>query len=246
MNHYLINLDKNHQQILMWYKLFIPGSKFLRKTIQRKLLKMNVDILHRRSRVCQLDAKQMEYVYQLARIVCEPKSQNIPTQMSRILDHLYLGSYEDAINVEALRAAGITHIVNTVATNYENCRTGPQFYGDEFAYYGFTSEDEMRYPIMRHFDETYEFIESCRQSDGKCLIHCMAGVNRSGSLAVAYVMLLKGMGPLSATQLVFDSRGFLLTNDGFKERVVKLAAERGLLEKDEELLETLKNGGARK
>ena len=96
--------------------------------------------------------------------------------------------------------------------------------------------------VMKHFDETYEFIESCRKANGKCLIHCMAGINRSGSLTVGYVMMLNGMGPLSATKLVFDKRGILLTNDGFKEMLVKFAVERDLLDKDREVLETMKKG----
>ena len=208
---------------------------------------MNVDILNRRSRICNLDAVQMEYVYQIARIVSEPNTNRnmfstfLKRNMSQILDHLYLGSFDDAVDIKKLKNAGITHIVNTVETTNE-CRTGPYFYGEEFSYIGFTSQDEDRYPILKHFDETYEFIESCRKSNGKCLIHCMAGINRSGSLAVAYVMVLKGIGPLSATQLVFDRRGILLTNDGFKERLVKFALEKDLLGKDEELLKNLKDG----
>ena len=44
------------------------------------------------------------------------------------------------------------------------------------------------------------------------------------------------IGPLTATKHVFDARGCLLTNYGFKERLVKLAVEKDMLDKDAEWL----------
>jgi len=153
-----------------------------------------------------------------------------PNGMSRILDHLYLGNYQDASDIDKLRSEGITHIINTVEHNCS--KTGAQVYGDEFQYLGFTSKDDERYPIMKHFEETYEFIERAREAGGKCLIHCMAGINRSGALAVAYVMVHKNIGPVSATRLVFAARKPVLTNEGFIRRLVTFAAERNYLDKD--------------
>merc|ERR1711907_62985 len=153
-----------------------------------------------------------------------------PVGMSKILDHLYLGNYDDSINIQKLRDEGITHVINTVEHNCK--KTGTELYGNEFQYLGFTSKDEERYPIMKHFDVTYNFIERARESGGKCLIHCMAGMNRSGALAVAYVMVHKNIGPVTATRIVYNARKTLLSNEGFIRRLVKLSYEKKLLVKD--------------
>ena len=101
-------------------------------------------------------------------------------------------------------------------------------------YLGFTSEDDENYDIMKHFDDVYNFIEDARVKGGKCFIHCIAGINRSGCLATAYVMLHKNIGPISAAKMVWEQRGCLLSNNGFIERLVKFAIDRNMLELDKD------------
>lgn len=185
-----------------------------------------------RSRWCHLNKTQMQYASTIAFIVQDPKGLANPRKMCKILNHLYLGSFEDATDVKTLSKEEITHIINTVDNYYENCQTKGEFYGSEFKYLGFTSDDHESYPIMNHFQQCYDFIEDARQKGGKCFIHCIAGINRSGCLATAYVMIHHNIGPISAAKLVFEARGTILSNDGFIERLVKLAVDRDLLEKD--------------
>ena len=153
----------------------------------------------------------------------------IPWGMSKVLDHLYLGTFDDAINKEMLKRKGITHIVNTIEYSYDYTQTGAHFYGDGFEYFGFTSKDEDNYPIMKHYDDTHKFIEHARASGGKCLVHCMAGVNRSGVLVTAYVMNYKKTNPITAVKDVLNARGILLTNPGFIESLVTWAADKDML-----------------
>lgn len=90
---------------------------------------------------------------------------------------------------------------------------------------------------MEHFDKVYSFIEEARRGGGNVLVHCSAGSNRSVALVVAYVMVHKQIGPLSAVKLVYNVRKLILTNVGFREQILLLAKERGLLQLDRELLE---------
>lgn len=39
-----------------------------------------------------------------------------------------------------------------------------------------------------YFDEVADLIEEVRQMDGKCMVHCVAGVSRSATLCIAYLM----------------------------------------------------------
>ena len=190
-----------------------------------------------RTRVCDIDKIQMQYantIYQICSDVFR-----VPQGMTKICEHLYLGNFEDALNVEKLSKVGITYIINTVDALFDDkmldtLGTGKEFYGDQVRYLGFYSEDEERYPILQHFEEVYNFIEEARNDNAKCLIPCRAGINRSGCLATAYYMVSKNIGPISAAQYVFNARGMLLSNEGFIERLVKFASEKDLLELDKD------------
>lgn len=153
-----------------------------------------------------------------------------PKGGSKILNFLYLGGDSLATNIEVLLSLGITHVINCVEGYINN--TGPKLYGKVIKYMGFSAEDDVTYDIMQHFDKVYAFIEDCRKSGGKVYIHCLAGINRSGALTVAYCMVHKNMGPISAAKFVKKSRKGLLTNDNFQKQVVAFARKIGLLHLD--------------
>ena len=72
-----------------------------------------------------------------------------------------------------------------------------------------------------------------RVCGGACLLHCHAGVNRSGALCVAYVMVHLGVGPITAVKKVLGARRSLLYNHGFIVQIVEFAQEKGLLDLEE-------------
>lgn len=53
-----------------------------------------------------------------------------------------------------------------------------------------------------YFDEVADLIEEVRQMKGKCMVHCVAGVSRSASLCLAYLMKYLKMGLRDAFSLV--------------------------------------------
>ena len=156
-------------------------------------------------------------------------SYRFPSCASQVLEHLYLGAEDDASNINLLDSLGVTHVINCAAT-YIN--TGSQFYGSSRKYMEFEAEDDEHYEILQHFKPVYDFIEDARQSGGKVLIHCIMGINRSGALTVAYCMVHKNMGPISAARMVLKQRSTLLSNEGFQQQIVTFARQRGLLEQD--------------
>jgi len=188
------------------------------------------------SRYTRLDEEQMMYANAITSLsnlctVCGhyPK----PKKMSKVLPHLYLGSYHDATDVSELKEQGITHVLNTVENAHQDLQhTGAEYYGDTISYHGFTSHDEEGYPIMHHFEESMQFIERARESGGKCLMHCRGGVNRSGVLVTAYVMVHQDIGPVSAARMVSEARGVSILNESFVEMLVELALDKDLLSKD--------------
>lgn len=48
-------------------------------------------------------------------------------------------------------------------------------------------EDKPNSPLNKHFDETFEFIDK-NLKEGNVLVHCQAGVSRSASVVIAYII----------------------------------------------------------
>ena len=64
--------------------------------------------------------------------------------------------------------------------------------------------------------------------------YCAAGMNRSGVLAIAYVMLSRSWPLLRAVTHCAAARGPIAWNSGFQRELVQFAREHELLESDEE------------
>ena len=181
------------------------------------------------------DPDLVPYFDAINTIIHSPDDFYVPSHATMLDDCLYLGSIEDARNVDLLKSHNITYIINTVD---DETSLSPEetksLYDDSFKYMGFSSEDAMEYPIMDHFEETHAFIEKARENNAKCLIHCMRGVNRSGVLATAHIMVKNNLGPITAAQIVYKKRGMLLTNPSFVSQLLFYAKENQYLDLDKD------------
>eukprot|EP00451_Oxyrrhis_marina_P013434 CAMPEP_0204327538 /NCGR_PEP_ID=MMETSP0469-20131031/12658_1 /ASSEMBLY_ACC=CAM_ASM_000384 /TAXON_ID=2969 /ORGANISM="Oxyrrhis marina" /LENGTH=185 /DNA_ID=CAMNT_0051309779 /DNA_START=38 /DNA_END=595 /DNA_ORIENTATION=+ len=167
--------------------------------------------------------KEAEEVLALIRVQCKLNVHNIaPTNRwpCQILDWLILGGQDDALDVPALKKEGITHVLNTAA---DMVKSGPRWYGNVVEYKEFASQDTQDYDIFQHYEETAAFIDEAKKANGKCLIHCFAGVNRSAALCVAYYMLSTGEPLYPAILKCQEIRGRLLTNEGFQTQILQFA-----------------------
>eukprot|EP00746_Dinoflagellata_sp_MGD_P010349 gnl/MRDRNA2_/MRDRNA2_121333_c0_seq1.p1 gnl/MRDRNA2_/MRDRNA2_121333_c0~~gnl/MRDRNA2_/MRDRNA2_121333_c0_seq1.p1 ORF type:complete len:340 (+),score=61.47 gnl/MRDRNA2_/MRDRNA2_121333_c0_seq1:75-1094(+) len=101
---------------------------------------------------------------------------------SEILDgFLYLGNFENANCREQLDDLNISHVLN-VTTN-----------PDLGKHNGISTlhlyiQDHETENIRALFSPAYDFICAARDSQGRVLVHCMAGRSRSASLVIAYLM----------------------------------------------------------
>lgn len=101
----------------------------------------------------------------------------------QILPHLYLGCRKVATCLPGLRQSNVTRILN-VTSSIPN-----QFQDLEgFVYKQIAVEDKLDVDMMQHLPGAFQFIENARLQGEKVLVHCHAGMSRSVTIILAYLM----------------------------------------------------------
>lgn len=75
--------------------------------------------------------------------------------------------------------------------------------------------------IIDRFDEAIEWIQEMVGANKRVLIHCAAGVSRSGSFTIAYFMKTKNISLRDAYLLVKQKRRCVKPNQGFYVQLVR-------------------------
>ncbi|XP_013103971.1 dual specificity protein phosphatase 18 [Stomoxys calcitrans] len=73
--------------------------------------------------------------------------------------------------------------------------------------------------LSKHFDEVADMIEEVRLNGGKTLVHCVAGVSRSATLCLAYLMKYSEMSLREAFFHVKSIRPQIRPNTGFFQQL---------------------------
>ncbi|XP_075996372.1 dual specificity protein phosphatase 22-A [Genypterus blacodes] len=131
--------------------------------------------------------------------------------MNKVVDGLYLGNIRDAENRQALSQNGITHILSV----YNNAK--PVF--EDMTYLCIHAADASSQNLLQHFKEVIIFIHECRLSGGSCLVHCLAGVSRSTTMVVAYLMTVTPFSWDQCLTAVKAVRSFVGPNYGFQQQL---------------------------
>ena len=101
--------------------------------------------------------------------------------MHLIIPSLFLGDMSAAYNKHLLKKHAITHIL-TVASGIHP--RFPQF----FQYKLVNVLDAPFVNLKQHFQECIGFIKEAVSNGGSVLVHCYAGVSRSATIIIAYLM----------------------------------------------------------
>jgi len=86
-------------------------------------------------------------------------------------------------------------------------------------------DDKPDAPLKNHFDSVAEHIYNEREKQGKVFVHCVAGISRSPSLVMAYLMKHEHMTLLEAFHLVREKRPFVRPNNGFWLQLIEYEKE---------------------
>eukprot|EP00746_Dinoflagellata_sp_MGD_P003794 gnl/MRDRNA2_/MRDRNA2_107355_c0_seq1.p1 gnl/MRDRNA2_/MRDRNA2_107355_c0~~gnl/MRDRNA2_/MRDRNA2_107355_c0_seq1.p1 ORF type:complete len:161 (+),score=34.26 gnl/MRDRNA2_/MRDRNA2_107355_c0_seq1:85-567(+) len=134
---------------------------------------------------------------------------------TKLTDYLFLGSVGAAQDEDQLRDLGISHVVN--CANDVEC-----LFPQSFKYLHCEIEDGGDDDsIVDHFKSATDFVETARSSGGIVLVHCMMGINRSATVALAVLMNLEDWTLKRAFEHVHHCRSCV---DPFQGNRQKIAA----------------------
>ncbi|XP_029378993.1 dual specificity protein phosphatase 8 isoform X1 [Echeneis naucrates] len=148
---------------------------------------------------------------------CLPVANIGPT---RILPHLYLGSQKDVLNKDLMAQNGITYVLNA-----SNTCPKPDFISESH-FMRIPVNDNYCEKLLPWLDKTNEFIDKAKVSNCRVIVHCLAGISRSATIAIAYIMKTMGLSSDDAYRFVKDRRPSISPNFNFLGQLLEF--EKGL------------------
>eukprot|EP00931_Biecheleriopsis_adriatica_P124077 TRINITY_DN9916_c0_g1_i1.p1 TRINITY_DN9916_c0_g1~~TRINITY_DN9916_c0_g1_i1.p1 ORF type:complete len:765 (+),score=159.05 TRINITY_DN9916_c0_g1_i1:24-2297(+) len=141
-----------------------------------------------------------------------------------------VGNKHHASNVDMLVRLGVTAVLNCASSGIT--RLPIDEFHEKGIRYCFTNvQDHYQYPILhdkegvcsKHLETANSLYSEVKEAGGKVLFFCVAGQNRSATLAVA-CLLLHGSSLEDVLEVCSTSRSFILENIGFQRQLVELEA----------------------
>ncbi|KAM9811062.1 dual specificity protein phosphatase 18-like [Neosynchiropus ocellatus] len=133
--------------------------------------------------------------------------------LSRITDYLFLSNARAASDVALLARNNITCVISVT----ERATAPPP--GLEFLHVPVS--DSPSAPLGDHFDLLSEKIRRTAELGGRALVHCNAGVSRSASVCMAYLVRHERASLREAHEWVKRSRPVARPNAGFWEQLIR-------------------------
>ena len=147
----------------------------------------------------------------------------------QLTPYLHL-SGEDAVFIPSLlNQNGISHVLNVARR--DTSRSGEDLCRAlGIRYTSLDTVDDMDYPILLfHYEEFAVLIDAIRDEEtSRVLVHCVAGVNRSVVLCVAYLVDRCGLDLITACRMVRGPEGdfYVLDNIGFRVQLIEFCLGR--------------------
>ncbi|KAF5287865.1 hypothetical protein FQA39_LY15641 [Lamprigera yunnana] len=143
--------------------------------------------------------------------------------MNKVLPGLYVGNYRDSKDAAQLAKHKISHIVAI----HDTAR---RLHSD-MHYLCVMASDSPDQNLSQYFSLCNDFIHAARLRDGNVLIHCLAGMSRSVTVAVAYIMSATNLSWKEALKVVRAGRAVANPNLGFMKQLQDFETQRILEER---------------
>ncbi|XP_035641580.1 dual specificity protein phosphatase 18 [Oncorhynchus keta] len=134
--------------------------------------------------------------------------------LCQITEHLFLSNGRAANDKAVISRFNITCIINATQ-NITNTSTA------EVEYVHIPVTDSPSSPLSDFFDEVADKIQLVGEQCGRTLVHCNAGVSRSATLCLVYLMKYHGITLLEAHKKVKSCRPIIRPNSGFWKQLIQ-------------------------
>merc|ERR1711963_524803 len=153
---------------------------------------------------------------------------------SQVTPFLFLGNMKDASDATGLTRLGVDHVLNVTAVSptYDMSET--------ITYKQLHAADNGYQNLKQYFEEAFDFIDLARSRGGSVLIHCQAGVSRSPTIAVAYLIKQFPMSLVDAYKFVKNRRSIISPNLNFMGQLLEF--EQGILKSFPDRVDNLQWG----
>ncbi|CAF1303924.1 unnamed protein product [Rotaria sp. Silwood1] len=134
-------------------------------------------------------------------------------------DFLFLGNFQHATNQTLLEEFNIKHIINVCDLSLG------QTILNNFNVVHIPMPDEPRTNIKQHFDRTNELLHGFYEKKERCLVHCAAGISRSATIVLAYLMKYHHNTLKEAFYYLIEKRPQIWPNEGFLLQLMRYETE---------------------
>nr|XP_016999360.2 dual specificity protein phosphatase 22 isoform X3 [Drosophila takahashii] len=131
--------------------------------------------------------------------------------MGKVLPGLYVGNYRDSKDHAQLERFKISHIIAI--------HDSPRRLLPDKHYLCVMASDTPDQNLSQYFSVCNDFIHAARLREGNVLIHCLAGMSRSVTVAVAYIMTATHLNWKEALKVVRAGRAVANPNTGFQNQL---------------------------
>jgi protein-tyrosine phosphatase len=139
----------------------------------------------------------------------ESRTQFYP-EINKITENIFLGNQDAARDKDLLKELNITHVLCCASFI-------DQFHPNHFTYKSLELDDDPKANIQKYFKECIEYINSGE----KVFVHCHAGISRSASIVIAYLMWKEKLSFSEAKEFVKSRRPAIYPNSGFEMQLSK-------------------------
>ena len=129
--------------------------------------------------------------------------------IDQITETIYLGNIDAAFNKKKLKQLGIKKVLTVMSA------FGNHYSPHEFIHKSIDVDDDFRTNIICHFKECILFIEG----KDKIFVHCAAGMSRSPTIVIAYIMWKRKLRLNEAIRFVKEKRSIISPNDNFMNQL---------------------------
>ena len=143
-----------------------------------------------------------------------PVQSRIPLP-TEILPHLYLSCRKGASNRQGLEQRSISRILNVTkeVSEYQHL--------EGFTCCQIAVEDKHEVNMLEYLPKAFAFIEEARVANEKVLVHCHAGMSRSVTVVLAYLMKYQGYSLNNAYDYVKQRKSNISPNFSFMEQLLQ-------------------------